>query len=66
MVKGNFTGLSVTLRGHQMWNFFDNLVEVILPTLKPFEGVDISSLDKQGNLSFTIPNMFLFPQLERE
>lgn len=66
LVKGDQTGLSVVLRGPAMQNFFENLVEVILPSLKPFNGIKKSSMDKQGNLSFTIPNLFLFPQLERE
>ena len=66
LVKGDYTGLSVVLRGPAMQDFFENLVEVILPSLKPFNGIKKKSLDKEGNLSFTIPNLFLFPQLERE
>ena len=66
IMKGDYTGLSVVLRGRKINDFFENLVEMILPSLKPFEGININSLDKEGNLSFTIPNIFVFPQLERE
>jgi len=66
LIKGDYTGLSVVLRGRKMNDFFENLIEIILPSLKPFEGFDMNSLDKQGNLSFTIPNLFVFSQLERE
>lgn len=66
LMKGDYTGVSVVLRGKTMYAFFDNLIELILPSLRPFEGIDTKSLDKQGNLSFTIPNLFVFPQLERE
>ena len=66
LVKGDHSGLSLVLRKEAMQNFYENLVEVILPSMRPFDGIDINSLDKEGNLSFTVPNLFLFPQLERE
>jgi len=66
LVKGDYTGLSIVLRGNEMYSFFDNLVELVLPSLRPFEGININSLDRQGNLSFTVPNIFVFPQIERE
>lgn len=66
LLKGDYTGLSLVLRGDAIQKFFENLVEVVLPSLRPFEGIDIDSLDKQGNLSFMLPNIFVFPQLERE
>ncbi len=66
LMKGDQTALSLVLRGPAMQKFFENLVEVVLPSLRPFEGIPMESLDKQGNLSFMLPNIFVFPPLERE
>ena len=66
LIKGDQTAMSLILRGPRMEAFMENLTELILPSLKPFEGIKESSLDNKGNLSFSLANIFVQPQLERE
>src|SRR3989338_6419737 len=50
--EGMVVGLSGTLRGERMYDFFDKFVNIVLPRLRDFRGVKRTSFDKLG--SFTI------------
>jgi large subunit ribosomal protein L5 len=56
-------GVMVTLRGNQMWHFFQKLVHLVIPNFKDFQGLKRAAFDGQGNYSFGIPEQILFPEL---
>ncbi len=49
--QGMEIGVSVTLRGERMWQFFDKLVNIVLPRTKDFRGLSPRSFDGAGNYS---------------
>ena len=53
-------GVKVTLRGERMHRFLEYLLYVSLPAVREFSGLSKKSLDKQGNLSFGIPDQSVF------
>ncbi len=56
-------GTMVTLRGERMWEFFDRLVNVALPRVRDFRGIQ-SKFDGQGNCSIGIKEQIIFPEVE--
>lgn len=56
-------GAMVTLRGERMWEFFDRLVNVALPRVRDFRGIQ-SKFDGQGNCSIGIKEQIIFPEVE--
>ncbi len=57
-------GLKVTLRGDRMYNFYDKLVNVVLPRVREFQGVSPNSFDGQGNYSLGFKEQLAFPEIE--
>jgi large subunit ribosomal protein L5 len=64
--EGNMIGLKVTLRGDQMYEFADRLINIVLPRLRDFHGVSASAFDKQGNYSLGMNDQSVFPELTFE
>ena len=64
--EGNVIGLKVTLRGDQMYEFLDRLVNIVMPRLRDFHGVSNKSFDKQGNYSVGLVDQSVFPELTFE
>ncbi len=64
--EGNKVGLKVTLRGERMYEFLDRLVNLVLPRLRDFHGVNLKAFDKQGNYSIGINEQSIFPELTFE
>ncbi len=62
--EGMEIGVSVTLRGNRMWEFFDKLVNIVLPRTKDFRGLDTSSFDGSGNYSVGIEDHTVFPEID--
>jgi large subunit ribosomal protein L5 len=56
-------GCKVTLRGPRMYEFFDRLVNVALPRVRDFRGVNLQSLDGKGNYSLGIEEQLIFPEI---
>ena len=56
-------GLSLTLRGVRMWEFYDRLVNASLPRVRDFRGVPNDSFDGRGNFSLGLTEQLLFPEL---
>jgi large subunit ribosomal protein L5 len=56
-------GLSVTLRGWRMWEFYDRLVNASLPRVRDFRGVPDDSFDGRGNYSLGLPEQLIFPEV---
>lgn len=56
-------GAMVTLRGDRMWEFFDRLVNVALPRVRDFRGIQ-SKFDGAGNCSIGIKEQIIFPEVD--
>ena len=61
--KGGVGGIKVTLRKDKMYEFIDRLVNIALPRIKDFRGLNISGFDKDGNYSFGIKEHIIFPEI---
>lgn len=62
--EGDQIGLSVTLRGKRMMEFFEKLVKVVLPRVKDFSGVSDKAFDERGNLSIGFSEHTVFPEID--
>ena len=61
--KNTNAGLKVTLRKNKMYEFVDRLVNIALPRIKDFRGLDLSGFDQYGNYSFGIKEHIVFPEV---
>ena len=61
---GMSIGMMVTLRGERMYDFFDKLVNVVLPRFRDFRGVSPDSFDDRGNYSLGIREQIIFPEID--
>lgn len=57
-------GCKVTLRGDRMWEFFDRLVDVSIPRIRDFRGLNSKSFDGRGNYSMGVKEQIIFPEIE--
>ncbi|HSX47769.1 MAG TPA: 50S ribosomal protein L5 [Patescibacteria group bacterium] len=64
--EGNKIGLKVTLRGDMMYEFYDRLVNLVLPRLRDFHGVSKKSFDHQGNYNIGLTDQSVFSELSFE
>ena len=56
-------GCMVTLRGARMYEFLDRLINVAMPRIRDFRGVNARSFDGQGNYSFGVKEQIIFPEI---
>jgi large subunit ribosomal protein L5 len=61
--EGNMIGLKITLRGERMYEFMDRFINIVLPRLRDFHGVNAKAFDKQGNFSVGMNDQSVFPEL---
>ena len=61
--KNTNSGLKVTLRKNKMYEFIDRLVNIALPRIKDFRGLNPSGFDKFGNYTFGIKEQIIFPEV---
>jgi large subunit ribosomal protein L5 len=61
---GQEIGVKVTLRSAMMYEFFDRLVNVALPRVKDFRGVNQNAFDGHGNYSLGITEQIIFPEID--
>jgi len=59
-------GLKVTLRGKRMYDFFDKLVNAVLPRIREFQGVSPNSFDGRGNYTLGLSEQIVFPEIDYE
>jgi large subunit ribosomal protein L5 len=59
-------GCKVTLRGAHMYEFLDRLVNVALPRVRDFRGLDAKGFDGMGNYNFGVREQIIFPEIEFE
>lgn len=61
--EGNKIGIKLTLRGDKMYEFYDRLVNIVLPRLRDFHGLSLKSFDSNGNYSIGMNDQSVFPEL---
>lgn len=61
--EGQAIGVKVTLRGDQMWEFYDRLVTLAIPRVRDFRGLNPKSFDGRGNYTFGINEQLIFPEI---
>lgn len=57
-------GVSVTVRGDRMYSFLDRLINLALPRIRDFQGVNPKSFDGMGNYSLGLEEQLMFPEIE--
>ncbi|MCL2791742.1 MAG: 50S ribosomal protein L5 [Spirochaetaceae bacterium] len=62
--EGYEIGAKVTLRQNRMWEFLDRFINVALPRVKDFRGVDPNAFDGHGNYSIGIKEQIIFPEID--
>ena len=61
--EGLPVGCKVTLRGARMYDFLDRLINIAMPRIRDFRGVNPRSFDGQGNYSFGVREQIIFPEI---
>jgi large subunit ribosomal protein L5 len=64
--EGQAIGAMVTLRGDRMYEFFDRLVNIVLPRVRDFRGVSTKSFDGRGNYTLGLHDQLIFPEISYE
>lgn len=59
-------GAKVTLRGRKMNDFLERVIHIALPRSRDFQGIDLKSFDRQGNLTIAIKEHIIFPEVSPE
>ena len=62
--EGQPVGVKVTLRGENMYYFFEKLVKIGLPRVRDFRGISAHSFDGKGNYTLGIKEQLIFPEIE--
>ncbi|GAA3923485.1 50S ribosomal protein L5 [Litoribacillus peritrichatus] len=57
-------GCKVTLRNERMWEFLDRFMNIALPRVRDFRGVNPKSFDGRGNYSMGIKEQIIFPEID--
>ncbi len=64
--QGNIIGVMVTLRGKRMYDFVEKLVNITLPRIRDFRGIDEKVVDNQGNLTIGLREHLAFPEIRAD
>ena len=62
--EGLAIGCKVTLRGDKMYEFADRLINLALPRVRDFRGVNANAFDGRGNYALGIKEQLIFPEIE--
>ena len=62
--KGTSAGVKVTLRSTRMYEFIDRLINVALPRVRDFRGLNGKSFDGNGNYSLGLKEQIVFPEID--
>ena len=62
--EGMPIGIKVTLRGRRMYEFVDKLVNVALPRIRDFRGIDPKAFDGHGNYTLGLREQLVFPEID--
>ena len=61
--EGSVVGYSATLRGRIMWAFLEKLINIAIPRIRDFRGLNTNSFDNAGNYSLGITEHVIFPEV---
>lgn len=64
--KNDPVGCKVTLRGRRMYEFLDRLINIVLPRVRDFRGLNKKSFDRHGNFNLGIDEQAVFPEISIE
>lgn len=64
--EGMPIGVRVTLRKDRMWEFYDRLVNIALPRVRDFRGVNPNAFDGRGNYTLGVTEQIIFPEINYE
>lgn len=64
--EGDPIGVAVTLRGARMYGFLNKVLNISLPRTKDFRGINRTSVDNIGNMTFGIKEHTIFPEIKDE
>ncbi len=64
--QGMPIGIKVTLRKARMYEFFDRLVNVAIPRIRDFRGIEPNAFDGQGNFNLGLNEQYIFPEINVE
>ena len=62
--EGDKIGLTITLRGKRMYDFYEKLVKIVFPRVRDFNGVSSKMFDGCGNLSIGFAENTVFPEID--
>jgi len=62
--EGRAIGVKVTLRGERMWSFLDRLMNIALPRVRDFRGINPDAFDGRGNYTLGLREQLVFPEIE--
>ncbi|WKZ13176.1 MAG: 50S ribosomal protein L5 [Gammaproteobacteria bacterium] len=62
--QGQLIGCKVTLRRQRMYEFLDRLINIAIPRIRDFRGLNSRSFDGQGNYSLGIQEQIIFPEVD--
>ncbi len=62
--EGMIIGSSVILRGKRMYDFIEKLINISFPRVRDFRGINIKSVDRQGNLTIGFKEHLAFPEIQ--
>ncbi len=62
--EGMVIGGMVTLRGNQMYEFLERLVNIALPRVRDFKGLSPKSFDGRGNYNLSVKEQIIFPEID--
>jgi len=61
--EGMPVGAKVTLRGERMYEFLDRIINIALPRVRDFRGINPNSFDGRGNYSIGVKEQLIFPEI---
>jgi len=64
--EGLIVGMMVTLRGKRMYDFVDKLINITLPRVRDFRGINTRAVDRQGSLNIGFREHIAFPEIKAD
>ena len=61
--QGTVVGAKVTMRGRRMYEFLDRLINLAMPRVRDFRGMDPNAFDGRGNYSMGVTEQLVFPEV---
>lgn len=62
--KNYYIACKVTLHNQNMYEFLNKFIHIVLPRIREFKGISVKNIDSQNNITFSINNLSIFPEIE--